>query len=160
MQAITLLTPLLRLTQVLRTNQAGTVLYSTLVSSRNIRATRTLTASGDQQAVNGMFFDLSDGPPRTSRYLVPRTSKRSQRPEDLAFLRMKGCFSLPSQSVCEELVCRYFQLVHPSLPVIDAGRFLDDFVNRYIKTNLLVLWSMFFAATSVRWQIESYHVIG
>jgi len=115
-----------------------------------------LTALGDQQAVNGMVLDASDFSPQASRYLDPRTSRRCQQPEDLAYLRIKGCFSLPSQNVCEELVCCYFQLVHPSLPIIDAGRFLEDFVNhRYINTNLLVLWSMFFAATSVRDRIGS-----
>jgi hypothetical protein len=112
-----------------------------------------LTAAGDQQAINGMILDISDGRPKSSCYPVSRTPKSFQSPEDLEYLRMKGCFSLPAQAICQELVSRYFQLVHPFLPILNAARFLDDFVNRTdVNANLLVLWSVFFAAASVREQ--------
>jgi hypothetical protein len=153
-------TSLLHLTITLRRNRAGIALSSTLVGSQDPGTTGTLTAVGDQQAINVMVLDPPDGSPQSSCYLVPRTTKRSQQPEDLDYLRIKGCFSLPSQGVCEELVCRYFQLVHPFIPIINAPRFLEDFVNRrYVNTNLLILWSIFFAAASVCQQSGSYYVM-
>jgi hypothetical protein len=108
-------------------------------------------AAGDQQAINGPFLDLLDDiRPKSSLCSLFRTSKRYKDPEDLEYLRKKGCFSVPSQSICEELVSCYFRLVHPFIPVINATRFLEDFVEgKYLGTNLLVLWSMFFAAASV-----------
>ena len=144
------ISPLLS-TQTYGTNQEETLLLSTSVRSVCPKKDCTLTISGDQQAINGFVFDSSNGPSQKSRYLVPRVSTKNQRPEDLAYLQMKGCFSLPSQRVCEQLVRCYFQHVHPSLPIIKAAHFIDDFVNcRYQNTNLLVLWSMFLAATNVR----------
>jgi hypothetical protein len=108
-------------------------------------------AVGDQQAINGPFLDLlDDSPDKSSPCSLLHTSKRFQDPEDLEYLRKKGCFSLPSQSICEELISCYFRLVHPFIPVINATHFLEEFVEgRYTSTNLLVLWSMFFAAASV-----------
>ncbi|KFZ15702.1 hypothetical protein V502_05445 [Pseudogymnoascus sp. VKM F-4520 (FW-2644)] len=104
---------------------------------------------GDQQSASSFVFDLCNGPSQTSHYLVPRGTTRRQRPEDLNYLRLKGCFSVPSQDICEDLIRAYFLHVHPFLPIIDARHFLEDFVSHgYHNINLLLLWSMFFAATN------------
>ena len=110
-----------------------------------------LTFIGDRQGASNFVFDLCNGPSQTSHYLVPRViTNRAQGPEDLAYLRLKGCFSLPSQNICEDLIRAYFLHVHPFLPIIDAGHFLAEFVkHEYQNINLLLLWSVFFAATNV-----------
>jgi hypothetical protein len=50
---------------------------------------------GDQQAINGMTLDLTNDLPKSSHYPISHTSKRLQQPEDVEYLRMKGCFTLP-----------------------------------------------------------------
>ena len=83
-------------------------------------------------------------------YLVPRHGKRSKKPEELAFLRAKGAFSIPAKEVCDDLICAYFHHVHPFLPIIDAGYFLARYLGHGCQNiNLLLLWSMFLAAANV-----------
>ncbi|OQU97001.1 Fungal specific transcription factor domain-containing protein [Cladophialophora immunda] len=112
---------------------------------------RGLLYVGDQQAINGLLLDLPcDRQDVSSRYqIITSTPERVQDPEDLEFLRKKGCLSLPAASICQELISRYFHLVHPFIPVIHTSRFFEDFTKpRLEAANLLVLWSVFFAAAS------------
>ena len=62
--------------------------------------------------------------------------------EDLQYLKLKGCFEIPSES--DDLLAAYFQFVHPMFPVIDGRSFLQDLADGGLeKVNLLLLWSMF-----------------
>ena len=71
--------------------------------------------------------------------------------ETLDYLRLKGAFTLPAQDVCRTLVQTYFHHVHPTFPAINAKDFLDEFVGNGVQNiSLLLLWSMFSTATSVR----------
>ncbi|OAL37971.1 hypothetical protein AYO20_02804 [Fonsecaea nubica] len=85
-----------------------------------------------------------------SHYLVPRAAARTLPSDDLTFLRVKGCFSLPSPKVCECLLKHYFHYVHPLLPIVDANRVLTQYHHEGDApcVNLLLLWSMFFAAAN------------
>lgn len=75
-------------------------------------------------------------------------SMESLRPEEIEYLRFKGCFSLPPRELREALVRAYFHYTHPFEPVLDP----EDFFNKYSKghVSLLLLWSMFVSAASVR----------
>ncbi|KAL6922904.1 hypothetical protein FSST1_000178 [Fusarium sambucinum] len=67
-------------------------------------------------------------------------------PEEVEYLRFKGCFSLPPQSLREALLRAYFHHSHPFEPVLDP----QDFFNNYSKGNvsLLLLWNIFMCAAS------------
>ncbi|TGJ82414.1 hypothetical protein E0Z10_g6353 [Xylaria hypoxylon] len=68
---------------------------------------------------------------------------------DMAYLRSKGVFSVPSEPVCEALLKAYFYHVHPILPVVDAAAVLTSFRNGGASAvNLLLLWSMFSVAAN------------
>lgn len=72
-------------------------------------------------------------------------------PQDVAYLRFKGVFSVPSDSVCQALFTAYFYHVHPIMPVVDAAAVLTTYRNGGASAvNLLLLWSMFSVAANVR----------
>lgn len=71
--------------------------------------------------------------------------------QDREFLQYKGVFTMPQKNTFTELLRAYFHHIHPILPIVDVKVFFD--CNQGIQTNewnLLLLWSMFFAATNVR----------
>jgi hypothetical protein len=43
--------------------------------------------------------------------------------EDVAYMRSKGCFSVPDQPVLDEFINQFFLHVHPETPVLDEARF-------------------------------------
>lgn len=70
--------------------------------------------------------------------------------EDRAYLGNKGVFSLPGNEACNSLVRAYFCHVHPIMPIIEADHLLNTFHSgRLGDYNVLLLWSMFFAAVNV-----------
>lgn len=97
-------------------------------------------------------FASTDTPTQNERYFAPRGVDDHQlRDEDLEYLRGRGCFSLPSPSVCDHLTRCYFDHVHPFLPVVNVASFVRDVeAGGYQRIRTLVLWSMFFAASNVR----------
>lgn len=108
-----------------------------------------------------MLVDLPAGlPSQSSRYFAAEKSKRTHPPEDIQYLQVKGCFTVPEQHICDELIYRYFQLVHPLVPVVNAARFLQDFHDgTCVEMNLLLVWSIFCAASSVGTHISRSHGI-
>ncbi|KAJ4351281.1 uncharacterized protein N0V89_006620 [Didymosphaeria variabile] len=67
--------------------------------------------------------------------------------EDLQYLKVKGCFTLPEER--KQLLQAYFQFVHPSFPVIDAKAFLAQYTaHGFEGINLLLLWSIFSVSAS------------
>lgn len=74
-------------------------------------------------------------------------SLESLAPEEIEYLRFKGCFSLPLHPLREALIKAYFHYVHPFEPVLDP----EDFFNKYSKghLSLLLLWNIFMCAASV-----------
>ena len=112
--------------------------------------------SGDQQGLK-IVVDICkpDRKSSANHFIVPRAAATSSlSPEDLSALQARGCFSLPSEAVREGLLRSYFHHVHPMLPIIDAGKFVNEYeTGGAMKINLLLLWSMFFAATNVCYMI-------
>ncbi|KIW94734.1 uncharacterized protein Z519_04711 [Cladophialophora bantiana CBS 173.52] len=98
----------------------------------------------------GAVLDATVGGNVADRYLlIATTTGKSLAPEDLEYLRAKGCFSLPSEKVCSELIKVYFCFVHPTFPVLDGAAFLRDYANQGLShMNLLLVWSMFSVAAS------------
>lgn len=71
-------------------------------------------------------------------------------PHDVAYLRSKGVFSVPSERICDSLLTAYFHHVHAILPVVDAAAVLTSYRNGGASAvNLLLLWSMFSVAANV-----------
>lgn len=83
--------------------------------------------------------------------MIPRAATNSALlPADLAALHAKTCFTLPPENVCKRLLQCYFQNIHPFLPIIEAGTFITQYESGGPQqVNLLLLWTIFFAATNV-----------
>ncbi len=80
-------------------------------------------------------------------FFIPAETEKALALEDLAYLKTKGCFSLPDNS--DDLLRAYFRFVHPSFPILDGPSFLRDYaLGGTQKLNLLLLWSMFSVAAS------------
>lgn len=81
--------------------------------------------------------------------MVPRATVKTLQPEDLQFLKLKGCFSLPSPEICKALVRSYFLYVHPGFPILDDYHFWKEYMEGGAqRVNLLLLWSMFSVSSS------------
>lgn len=101
---------------------------------------------------------LLPGPvsPLNGTHIPPRRSSAVHipglNPRDQEYLRMEGCFDLPSPHVLRIVMRMYFKMVHPNLPIVAEDQFWalwsgDDF--RVGESSFLLLKSMIFAATSV-----------
>ena len=105
---------------------------------------------GDQHGIAALLGTNRSATLQKRHFMVPRAVSKSLEPEDLHYLKMKGCFSLPDVDICEALVQCYFEFVHLSFPIVDAKTFLDAYIEGGIQAiNLLLIWSMFSVATSV-----------
>lgn len=78
---------------------------------------------------------------------VAMPSLESLQPEEIEFLRWRGCFTLPPQPLQEALIKAYFHHCHSFEPVLDP----QEFFNAYSKgqLSLLLLWSVFMCAATV-----------
>ncbi|KAJ5168039.1 uncharacterized protein N7482_003633 [Penicillium canariense] len=92
--------------------------------------------------------------------LSPDTSP-SLSAQDREYLQHKGVFTMPQKNTCSELLRAYFHHIHPIMPIVDVKVLLK--VNSGIQMsewNLLLLWSMFFAASDFVddsiWSLEGY----
>ncbi|KAI3316847.1 hypothetical protein HD806DRAFT_527558 [Xylariaceae sp. AK1471] len=105
---------------------------------------------GDQQGI-GYILDIVGEPGVASQHygLPYMVATHDLMPQDVAYLRSKGVFSVPSDSICQALLTAYFYHVHPIMPVVDAAAVLTSFRNGGASAvNLLLLWSMFSVAAS------------
>ncbi|KAJ4305920.1 hypothetical protein N0V90_001453 [Kalmusia sp. IMI 367209] len=75
------------------------------------------------------------------------TVEKELAAEDLEYLKVKGCFTLPVER--NELLEGYFRFVHPTFPVIDGHAFLQQYATHGFEgINLLLLWSIFSVSAS------------
>ncbi|RYP00603.1 hypothetical protein DL765_010903 [Monosporascus sp. GIB2] len=105
---------------------------------------------GDQQGI-GYILDIVGEPGVISQHygLPYMVARHHLTPQDVAYIRSKGVFSVPSEPVCEALLTAYFYHIHPILPVVDAAAVLTSFRNGGASAvNLLLLWSMFSVAAN------------
>ena len=85
---------------------------------------------------------------------------RHTSPEDVEYLRAKGCFTFPQKDVQDELLRWYFDYVHPQIPMLDeeemwerylqkTSRRMDVYPNDGAqKISLLLFRAMLFAAST------------
>ncbi|KAH6657147.1 fungal-specific transcription factor domain-containing protein [Truncatella angustata] len=105
---------------------------------------------GDQQGI-GYILDIVGEPSMIPQhYALPyMAATQDLMPQDIAYLRSKGVFSVPTEPVCQALLAAYFQHIHPILPVVDAASVLTTFHNGGASAvNILLLWSMFSVAAN------------
>jgi len=116
---------------------------------------------GDQQGFGSMLEVLNPAAGHKSQhYTIPRSKENSLDSDDLTYLKSKGCFALPSQEVCDQLIKTYFHHVHPLLPILDAKAVLEPYTTVGIQNvDLLLLWSMFSISASVSTVKYSANVI-
>lgn len=70
--------------------------------------------------------------------------------EDREYLASKGVFTLPGKEACDSLIRAYFRHVHPIMPIVEADGLLGAVAaGRLGGYNILLVWSVFFAAVNV-----------
>ncbi|KAK0629368.1 fungal-specific transcription factor domain-containing protein [Bombardia bombarda] len=102
---------------------------------------------GDKRGPAFVIDICSTSTSTNNHFLVPMPPIKSLLPEDMAYLRAKGAFTLPPPQLRSALIRSYFHHVHPFSPILDP----DGFILEYEKgrmMSLLLLWSMFLAAAS------------
>jgi hypothetical protein len=100
------------------------------------------------------MFEICEGPEstRNTHYLLPLSKRVAVPPEEEAYLHSLGSLDLPDRDVCSSLIRCYFRNVHQLLPVIDAQELLANYLGPGPENmSLLLLWSIFFASSNVRW---------
>lgn len=104
---------------------------------------------GEQTGPTSALSILSPGQSLPKHFLIP--SYRKDIPEeDREFLRRKGVFTLPGKDACDSMVEAYLLHVHPILPVVEVDVLLQHHQSGQLQSyNLLILWSLFFAAVNV-----------
>ncbi|KAL4864855.1 hypothetical protein BDV12DRAFT_158423 [Aspergillus spectabilis] len=80
---------------------------------------------------------------------------QSLEQEDVAYMRSKGCFSVPDPSVLDEFITEFFLHVHPESPVLDEAKFWRLYMQpdhgesqTEGKLSLFVFQAMLFRAVS------------
>ncbi|KAI0436974.1 hypothetical protein F4803DRAFT_556456 [Xylaria telfairii] len=105
---------------------------------------------GGQQGI-GYILDIVGEPGGSPQHygLPYMAATHDLMPQDVAYLRSKGVFSIPSEPVCQALLIAYFHHIHPILPVVDAAAVLTAFRNGGASSvRLPLLWSMFSVAAN------------
>ncbi|KAH8160564.1 hypothetical protein CIB48_g7671 [Xylaria polymorpha] len=105
---------------------------------------------GGQQGI-GYILDIVGEPGGSPQHygLPYMAATHDLMPQDVAYLRSKGVFSIPSEPVCQALLIAYFHHIHPILPVVDAAAVLTAFRNGGASSvKLPLLWSMFSVAAN------------
>jgi hypothetical protein len=98
---------------------------------------------------DGGYSNILDAAGRLTdrHFYVPATAEKILAAEDLEYLKIKGCFTLPQET--EHLIEAYFRFVHSTFPMIDGAAFLQEYsIRGHEGINLLLLWSMFSASAS------------
>ncbi|KAI0809850.1 fungal-specific transcription factor domain-containing protein [Xylaria sp. FL0064] len=115
-----------------------------------VEATTETFYVGDQQGIGYILDIVGESGVVPQHYGLPyMVATHDLTPQDVAYLRSKGVFSVPSEPVCQALFKAYFCHIHPILPVVDAAEVLTSFrTGGASAVNLLLLWSMFSVAAN------------
>jgi hypothetical protein len=129
-----------------------TVPFPTLVSNLCDGTGHYLTSVGDRRGPRCSVYELCHPAPAQEAvpYLPSAELRYPWKASELECLKEVGAFASLPRDVSDELVRSYFQHVHSFLPVVDAARFLNEYVkNGAQHVNPLLFWSMALAATNV-----------
>lgn len=72
-------------------------------------------------------------------------------PEDIEYLKTKGCLSIPECNLRNALIRCFIEFVNPDMPILDLASFLGaaaDLDDSVPQISLLLLQAVFFAASS------------
>ncbi|KIX03488.1 uncharacterized protein Z518_07041 [Rhinocladiella mackenziei CBS 650.93] len=86
--------------------------------------------------------------PNSSRWLWEQAySELLIHPVKLEYLKSLGCFELPPQETCGQLLDIYFSRIHPLLPVMDRAEFLSRYYSSDDPPPLILQLAVFLAAS-------------
>ncbi|KAI1069409.1 hypothetical protein LB507_008555 [Fusarium sp. FIESC RH6] len=125
----------------------ATSAWAEILEERESDGNRVPFYPGDERGPAFVIDVCKPGRSNSSNHaFVAMPSLESLAPEEIEYLRFKGCFSLPLHPLREALIKAYFHYVHPFEPVLDP----EDFFNKYSKghLSLLLLWNIFMCAAS------------
>ncbi|KAM0713380.1 hypothetical protein Q7P37_010342 [Cladosporium fusiforme] len=117
--------------------------------------------TGESAGFSGVLELCADGEQPVRRHILMSSRSTPLPTEDLVYLQSKGVFSIPKPETCRALLRAYLRHVHSIMPVID-GKVIASLYTAGQPTgrNLLLLWSVFFAAMSFAeesvWVGENY----
>ncbi|KAK7403018.1 hypothetical protein QQX98_011218 [Neonectria punicea] len=110
-------------------------------------SSRTTSIYVGESGYGSILDMLRPGSPKRRHITVNGRADAALNPEDLEYLKLKGCFELPAES--DDLLAAYFNFVHPIFPVLDGPSFLRDHADGGLgRMNLLLIWSMFSVSAS------------
>lgn len=110
-----------------------------------------ISETGEQTGPTSALDVCSPGIALPRHLLIPSRAREPLPEEDINFLRAKGVFTLPEKESCAHLLRAYISHVHPMMPIIEIDQLLSHFQDgRLHEYNILLLWSVFFAAVNVR----------
>jgi hypothetical protein len=106
-------------------------------------------STGDQTGPTSALNICTPDQSLPKHFLIPaRITQLSD--DDREFLQRKGVYTLPRNDTCNSLIAAYLLHVHPIMPVIEADDLLiHNQEGKLQYYNLLLLWSIFFAAANV-----------
>lgn len=123
--------------------------------NKHLSNIKMLTVAGDQTGITSTL-DLCSPEQHLPRHLLlpmhmPAASlSDSLSDQDRQYLASKGVFTLPGKEACDSLIRAYFRHVHPIMPIIEADGLLGAVAaGRFEDYNVLLVWSVFFAAVNV-----------
>lgn len=127
-----------------------------LPDSHHFATLTCVTRVGESAGFSGVLELCADGQQPVRRHVLMSSRSTPLPQEDLTYLQSKGVFSIPKPDTCRALLQAYLRHVHPIMPVTD-GKVISSLytAGRPTGRNLLLLWSVFFAAMSVRWSFAS-----
>jgi hypothetical protein len=107
-----------------------------------------LFSSGNEEGLEFLFdCCYPERPVKGNHYIIPRPPPKAEFAHDSG-LRDPLLTSFPAEDVSKDMLCCYFQYVHPFLPVVDAKEFMST-SNSGRSRSPLLRWSMLFAAANV-----------
>ena len=104
------------------------------------------------------FLQLEPGIRAESCQFLKTCTTGHLLPEDLDFLRKRGCFHVPARGGSDRLITEYFRRLHPQLPILveDAVWAVyhnsDFMASEHDTISLFVFQTMLFVASSVRFR--------
>ncbi|KAL4928917.1 Zn(II)2Cys6 transcription factor [Aspergillus undulatus] len=118
-------------------------------TATNARPTRTVNEARSREIPSTGSIDFSHYP------FLELNNVQALDKEDVAYMRSKGCFSVPDHSVLDEFVNQFFLHIHPETPVLDEAQFWrlyqptkSETTDSGEKVSLFVFQAMLFRAVS------------
>lgn len=118
--------------------------------TKQLSKIKTLMVAGDQTGITSTLDRCSPEQHLPRHLLLPMHMPASLSDQDRQYLASKGVFTLPGKEACDSMIRAYFRHVHPIMPIVEADGLLNAVAKgRLGDYNVLLVWSVFFAAVNV-----------